>query len=308
MQFSLMLTEQILQLFFSMLCGFLIVRTKILPGSASKTLSKINTYVLTPCLALSSFQIERTSERMQDFLLLVVAALGAHALFILLTALLRRPMRLSPTERASLIFSNCGMVIPLVHALFGSEMVFANHAFGMVQILLLWTYGYRIISGEGKMPIYKFLNINVLAMLAGLALFLLQWRLPTVVSDALGNLGDMMGQFNMLAIGMLIGGVRLKEVFLCKRAYAMAALRLAVYPLALILLFRVAGIVQWASTPLLLSITTLAAAAPSAATVVSIALVKNQETDMAVRVNIVTTVLCILTMPLLLQLYQWLLT
>lgn len=308
MELTWLLTKQIFQLFLIMLCGFMLVRMRILPDEASRTLSKINTCVLTPCLALKSFQIERTMERMRDFWWLVAAAVAAHALFILVSAVMRPPLRLSATERASMVFSNCGMVIPLVGALFGEEMLFANHAFGMVQILLLWTYGYKIISGERGFSLRRCLNINIIAMLVGLVLFFFQLRLPEPLVDVMGNLGNMMGPFNMLAIGMLLGGSNLKQVFLSRRALVIAMLRLVTSPLLLILLFRLTGFAAQTSTPLLLSITTLAAAAPSAATVVSIALSKNRDTDMAVHVNIVSTLLCILTMPLLLQVYQWILT
>ncbi|MEI3347630.1 MAG: hypothetical protein V8R55_04270 [Dysosmobacter sp.] len=77
------------------------------------------------------------------------------------------------------------------------------------------------------------------------------------------------------------------------------------YPLALLCLLKFSGIaslVPGGATILLISF--LAASAPAASTVTQMAQVYGSDSDYAGAVNVPTTLLCIVTMPLLVALYQ----
>ena len=101
----LMLLEQIVQLFLCIVLGWLLVRLHLLKPEDSRVLSKVCLYLVTPCVIINAFQLQRTPELLQGLALSLGAAIGIHALFFIATALLHRPLRLTPVEQASLIFT-----------------------------------------------------------------------------------------------------------------------------------------------------------------------------------------------------------
>ena len=63
-------------------------------------------------------------------------------------------------------------MIPLVGAVLGEEWVFYTTAFILVQTVLMWTHGVKLIGQEKELNIRKILcNPNVIAMIIGIAAF-----------------------------------------------------------------------------------------------------------------------------------------
>ena len=85
------------------------------------------------------------------------AAIGIHALFFIATALLHRPLRLTPVEQASLIYTNSGnLIIPLVTAVLGPEWVIYCSMFQLVQQFPMWSHCRIILSGDRNVSLKKF--------------------------------------------------------------------------------------------------------------------------------------------------------
>ena len=82
-------------------------------------------------------------------------------------------------------------------------------------------------------------------------------------------------------------------------------LRLIAFPLVVLCLLRIPGLASLApngETILLVSL--LAAITPSASAVTQIAQVYSPDGEYAGSINVVTTLLCIVTMPIIIALYQ----
>lgn len=62
MMISILLAQQIAQLFLMILMGFLIVKIGLLKDEDSKVLSKIVLYLIIPCVILNAFQVDYTPE------------------------------------------------------------------------------------------------------------------------------------------------------------------------------------------------------------------------------------------------------
>lgn len=294
-------------MFLMMFFGFLLVRLKVLRAADSRTLSLVCMYVVIPCMVIDAFQIECTSERLHDFLVMVLASALAHGVFIASAALLRRPLRLRSVEQLTLVYANCGnLILPLVLFVFGEDMVFFACPYVCVQTIMVWTHGRAAISGIKKFDPKKiFLNINVICTLLGLVLFICGIKLPAMIGDTLDIMGGIVGPVSMLIAGMLIGGADLKKVFSRKHAYLVSVLRLLVFPVLLILILKIIGLHKLTSAPSVLMITMLAASAPSASTVTNLAQVYNSDPETAATMNIITMLGCIITMPLINLLYQF---
>ena len=299
MEISILLFWQILSMSLMLLMGFALVKTGLLKAQDSKTLSVLLLYLALPCAILDSFQVEYDSRILRGLMLAFAAAVICHVILLLAAGLL---------EKASVIYSNSSnLIIPIITAVLGPEWVVYSTAYVSVQLLLLWTHGKVLLSGIKGADIRKILtNINLLAVFAGILLFLTGFRLPDVLSDTLHSVGSMVAPASMFIAGMLIAGMRPKQIFGNRRAYGIVCLRMLVFPAVSLLLLRllkaaVAGVFADAQTILL--ITLLAAITPPASAVIQMSQVYGQDSEYAGVLNVLSTLVCIITMPVTVLLY-----
>lgn len=129
MQISLLLMQQIAQLFLILLMGYAVVKTGLLKASDSKVLSVVFVYLVMPCVVLNAFQIKDTPEIRTGLLYSMGIAVGMHVVFLLLNALFRRPLKLDAVEQVNIIYSNAAaLVIPIVQALLGGGNMLSTPA------------------------------------------------------------------------------------------------------------------------------------------------------------------------------------
>ena len=106
MQISLLLMQQIAQLFLILLMGYAVVKTGLLKASDSKVLSVVFVYLVMPCVVLNAFQIKDTPEIRTGLLYSMGIAVGMHVVFLLLNALFRKVLKLDAVEQVNIIYSN----------------------------------------------------------------------------------------------------------------------------------------------------------------------------------------------------------
>lgn len=301
------LAKKILSLFLMMVMGAILVRAKVIRVEDSKSISIISLYLITPCAIFSAFQIEYTPQILQGLILAAAAALILHILMILMTKVLEKPLGLDVVEKTSMIYSNSGnLIIPIVTAIFGKEWVIYSTGYLSVQTILLWSHGRMMICEEKGVDFRKiFMNINILAVFFGVLCFVLKVMLPGPVLDAMDSVGAMIGPSAMIVTGMIIGSMDFKKLLSYHRLWFISVLRLIIYPLIGVVFLKfsgITGLVPEGAT--ILMITLLAMTTPSASTVTQMAQVYGRDADYASAINVVTTLFCILTMPLMVTLYQ----
>jgi len=304
---SWLLFQEIAKLFIALIMGWLLVRFGKAKSSDSRYLSTVILYLINPCVIITAYQIEISAQRLHAMLFSLGAAVFAHLLMLLVTALLRKPLRLNPVEQASSIYSNCvNLLVPVIGSILGKEWILFTSMYMMIQISLLWSHCRMLLSGEKKISFRNiFGNLNVISILIGLALFLLRLPIPPLLSGAMESVGSMLGPLSMVIIGMLIGGVDLKQAIRIPGVWKVTALRLIVYPLVALLIFKFSGLAALVPDgENILLITLLAVACPSGTMVVQIAQIYSDDGPYASAINVVSTLLCIVTMPLIIMLYQ----
>lgn len=307
MQISLLLMEEIAKLFAIMLMGYAVVKAGLMKSSESKSVSVIMVYLVIPCVILNAFQVEYTPDVQKGLLLACAAAVAVHILFLLLTAILKKPLHLDVIERATIIYSNAGiLVIPLVQELLGQEYVIYSSAYIAVQLILIWTHCKNMLCEEDKLEWKKvLLNVNIISIIAGVVLFIFRIQLPSGAQDVLNMMNNMIGPLGMLLAGMVIAEVPLKTVFTRKRSYLSAALRLFIYPVFVLELMKViqtfASIQD--SKQILLTVY-LASITPACATVTSMAQLYDKDAAYSSSLYVLTTLLSIATMPVMVGLFE----
>ena len=307
MQISILLMEEIIKLFVIMFMGYAVVKAGLMKSSESKSVSVVMVYMVIPCVILNAFQVEYTPDVQKGLLLACAAAVAVHILFLLLTAILKKPLHLDVIERATIIYSNAGiLVIPLVQELLGQEYVIYSSAYIAVQLILIWTHCKNMLCEEDKLEWKKvLLNVNIISIIAGVILFIFRIQLPSGAQDVLNMMNNMIGPLGMLLAGMVIAEVPLQTVFTRKRSYLSATLRLLIYPVFVLILMKViqtfAGIQD--SKQILLTVY-LASITPACATVTSMAQLYDKDAAYSSSLYVLTTLLSIVTMPVMVGLFE----
>lgn len=302
---TLQLLQQIIVFFLMMSCGFTVVKCGLIDAKSSRTLSVICIYIIMPCVMINAFQIEYSRSIRNGFLLAVAAAILIHIFLLVFVQIIGKPLKLSVVEKESIIYSNSGnLVIPLVTVVLGEKWVIYASAFLSVQMILMWT-GQSLMEAKAGINWKKILcNINLIAIILGIVLFFTQIRLPVILGNTMSQISATLGPVCMIMLGMTMTEVKWKDIFSHSRIYLITILKMVVTPLLILLFLKylpLASMVKDGKTILLISL--MAVITPSATTIVQLAQLYDQDPVYASTINVMTTLVSIITMPLMVMLY-----
>ena len=303
----LLLFEQIVQLFLCVILGWFLVQLRLLKPTDSRVLSVVCLYLIIPCVIITALP-DRADAGAAPRSGPLPGNGHRHPRPVLHR---HRPAAPSPAPDAG------GAGVPDLYQRRQPDHPPGDRGPGArVGHLLqhvpagaavpLWSHGRILLSGERKISLRKILlNVNILSVFTGVLLFALDISIPHVIEGTMESLGSMVGPLSMIVAGMLMGDQDLLAVLRIRSIWKVAILRLLVLPLAVLCILKYSGLaalVPNGASILLISL--LAASAPAASNVTQIAQVYGHEGDYASAINVITTLLCIGTMPLMVLLYQ----
>lgn len=310
MHISILLMEQIAELFLMIFMGFLIVKTGLLKDDDSKVLSKIVLYLIIPCVIINAFQVDYTMDTVKGLLTALAASVMLQIILLIIISVFGKLLHLNEVEIASVYYSNSGnLIVPIVTFILGQEWVLYGCVFMSVQLIFLWTHCKKILSREPSYDWKKIvLNINMISIFIGIVLFFTRIRLPEIIGNTLSAVGSMIGPASMFVTGMLFAGMNLKQIFANKRVYFISFLRLIAVPLLSLILLKFSHLASLsADGNQIMLIVFLAVITPSASTVTQMCQVYGNDSRYASAINVVTTLFSIITMPLMVMLFQMIL-
>lgn len=289
------LLQQTIIMFALMLLGLLLSRRGMITEQGSRDLSNVLLYAVIPCVILRSYMSEFSTEKLRAMglsALIAVIAFAASIAVAYLTCGTRHRI-----ENFAVAFGNAGFIgIPLVTAVFGPEAAFYVVSFSTFANLLQWTYGIVIISDKKETMNLKMVFVNpvFISMVIGIALFVLQPTLPTVVTGTIGYIADGNTVLAMIILGYYLSKVQLRGLFADVRLYLFSALRLLVVPAVTILVFLPFPFARGEIT----LITLIAAATPIASSTAIFAQKFDQDYRRAVSYVCLSIILSVATLPL----------
>ena len=307
MQMSILLLKQIAQLFLMILMGYIIVKTKLLKGEDSKVLSKIILYLIIPAVIINAFQVDYSPNVTKGLITACIASIILQFLLLFVTYIMQKMFHLDSVEFTSAYYSNSGnLIVPLVTYILGGKWVVYGCVFMSIQLFFIWSQGKNMISREKGINLKKILlNINMISVFLGVILFFTKIRFPEIINNTLSSVGGMIGPLSMIVTGMLIAEVNLKDIFTNKRVYLVTVLRLIIQPLVALVVINLLGMRGWhPQGDKIILITYLAAITPCASTVTQMCQVYGNDSKYASAINVMTTLLSIITMPVFVYLYQ----
>lgn len=300
-----LLLYKILQLFIVMVLGFILVKAKLVKSEDGAVLSKLSLYLFMPAVIINAFNVEITKDTVKGLMIAFLIAILIHILLLISDRILKKYFKATNVERASVMYSNAGnLIVPIVTYVLGEEWLIYSSAYLITQIVFLWTHGVSLFSDQ-KTSIKKILlNVNVIAVFIGFIMMILNVRLPSFVGEIASSLGAMLAPAGMIIAGMLAATVDFKSVMKNKRLYLVTFGRLVLCPVIIMLLMKgVLTVIKIPNVNTIVLISYLASITPTAATVMQFAQLYGKDADYATAINAVTTIGCIITMPLLMLLF-----
>lgn len=304
--------------------GFVLVKTKLISESSAGAFSTLVLYGCQPVLVFMSFQEYYTPEIAINILIVAGLSFLIHFIMFGLMALIfpnkNDDRRVRVVKYAS-CFSNCGfMGLPFLQMLFngtayqGEIIIYAATIIAIFNILN-WTVGvFMITKDKREVSVKKILfNPTIVAVIIG-ALYFFIVQKPVVelaekgtnlynalekIMGGVNVIGNMVTPLSMTVIGMRLAKINLKQLFMDKWSYVACAFKLLIMSLVTMLAvsFLPISIAVKYVLFFLLSM-------PSATSTALFAVKFGGDGDSASVYVLLSTALCILTIPLMFLLFS----
>lgn len=304
LQNFLIVSQQVLVLCCLMALGFICNKIHWLDAKAVKSITNIVLFFVTPCVIIDSFSRDVDPSLISGLIVTAVIAFFTFGFSIAFAHLCikDKDKDIERVYRYASIFGNCGfMALPLEHAVLGDIGTFYGTAFIAIFNLIVWTYGIWLMSGDKANIKAKALltNPGLIGAVIGILLLVTGFRFPSVISTTIGYMADLNTPLPMIVIGYYLGNLSVKKIVSNRKQYLIAFYRLLLIPGVMLVIMHFAKV-----DPVVMVVSTIAASAPTAANTAMFATLYDKDAELGAQLMSVTTLLSLITLPLLVALAQ----
>ena len=298
-----------LTLFAVVVVGYAAGKLDYMGGTFDKRLSKLVIDITCPALILSSAMGGDLPDRRYILPLLGISIftyLVLTGLAVLLSRFVARRKEDEGIVGFAMIFGNVGfMGYPVVASIYGHQAVFYAAVLNVVNTFTVFTIGTMMVTG-GEGATQERFNKKVLystpmlsAYLSMLIVALGIDSIPEFVSQPLTMIGNITVPAALLIIGSSMSHLPLRALLGNVTVYTTTLLRLVVLPIGMFFLCRALGFDAFST-----SINTVVIAMPVATYGTILCLRYGRDTTLMAEVTFITTVLSMVTIPLLVSFIQ----
>ena len=297
------MVEVMMTLFAIVIVGYVAGRLGYMGGEFDKKLSSLVINFTCPALILASAMTGELPDRR-----LILPLLGISTLtYILLTGvafLLPRLLTKKKDDEGivgfALMFGNVGfMGYPVVASIFGQQAVFYAAVLNVVNTFAVFTIGTILVVGDlsDKRHFQKKVLYSTPMLSAYLAMLIVALGIdgiPGVISQPLTMIGNITVPAALLSIGSSMSQLSARSMLGNMTVYSTTVFRLLLIPIGLYYLCSALGFDSY-----VVNINTLVVAMPVATYGTILCLKYNRDTTLITETTLITTLLSMLTIPLL---------
>jgi len=293
--------NQMAVLFILMAVGFGLGKLNVLTQEGNKILSRIILFLALPALIITAVLDTEITITISSTLVFLLISFLTIFVGILIAYPLIRLLGGDKANRGLLcymsVFGNTAyMGIPVVIAIFGFSAAFYAALFNIAFSILTFSFGIMMVSKDGRKFNPKLLlNPTLIISILAIPLTLGNVTFPLPIAQALRLTGSLTTPTAMLVIGSTLSFVPIKTVLSEWRVMPMTLLKLVVVPVVTWLIFRL-----FITDEMLLGILVVLSAMPTAVAASMIAIEYGSDEQLASAGVFLTTLLCGITVPLLL--------
>lgn len=302
--------QQMIIIFILIGIGMLLFKKEMLTEMTSKQLSGLIVNVTNPALLICSAFDDGPKVSIQElaFALGIYAAIYAFLIAVsyLIPHILRIPSRYHYAYKMLTIFGNVGFIgIPLASAVLGTESLIFVSIYNLIFNILVYTFGISTLQkaaveqsgSDCDTPVtssrwQKIVNAGTISAAATIVFYLGNFDVPVIITSTMSYIGRATTLLSMLVLGVSVAQMAPKEIFSHPKLYAFTLLRQILIPIGCILLVR-----PFVHNTLILNTMALMLAVPAANMPLMLSKQLNVETDTISQGIILTTILSLITIP-----------
>lgn len=303
MNLVLPILNSLVMIFILIIPGIFFRKREILTETQNEALSSVVVNLTWPCLVIDAMQVEFSIQTLKNCGYIFVISLIIFAILLLISFPLAKAMKMPKTKQYlmvfMLLFGNTGFIgIPVIKALYGTEAIFFAAIIELINDILIFTIGMALIQMSAgaklKLGVKQFLNPGLIGVLIGLALFMLDLRLPELLGGSVEMIGAATTPLTMFVIGFQLGGLNFKEIAGDWQVYIICFVKLMIAPLITLLIVKL-----WAGDLTLLEkVLIMSFAMPVGSVSVIFSQQYKGEVAFATKSVLLSTVLSILMIPI----------
>lgn len=297
------IATQVLILYLIAGIGFVTDKLGLFKKADAKRLIDLLFNVILPIAVIHTFMtMEYSKEHIKGILIAFVCAFATH-LFgagVALITFRKRSLKEQGIYHYAIILSNAAfLALPLAKSVIGNEGIFYCSVYVAVFNMVAFTLGIYEISGhEAKIDLKKLvLNPGSISVLIGLPLYFLQLDIPHFISYPMEIVGNCNSPLAMIVFGTFLANSSFKNMFAKKEIYFVSFLRLVLIPLCMLGIFYVCGVRGSLLVAMIIS-----ASAPTATNTAMYAAKYENNTALGSEIAAQSSVLSIITMPVVVAL------
>ncbi|MBX4265009.1 AEC family transporter [Clostridium estertheticum] len=297
--------NQVIILALMMMVGVILRKTKTITDEVNKSFSNILINLTMPCMIIYSFNFKFSMDMLKCASMILFYSIVIHIILIILSKLLYSKFENSKKNVFifATVFSNCGFVgYPVIQGIFGNIGVFYTSIYTIPFNIFMWSYGVILFTGKSDLKSIKknLINIPLICTLLGIIIFLFSIRLPSPLLKTLGSIGNMTTPLSMFIVGSMLADVKLKDVFKGLDIYYVNFIKLIVAPLLTYFVLNLLG-----ANKTLLYICVILVAMPTASLIAVLAEKYNGDKVTASKCAFLTTILSIITIPVIMSIIDF---
>ncbi|MBS5282379.1 MAG: AEC family transporter [Clostridiales bacterium] len=299
-RFISMLNAQLMLLIY-MAVGMYCMKMQYIDQNTKKKLVDIILKITLPCMIFHSFNKPLTPRVLLETAMIFAVAFGVSILSLLLGKVIynRYPREKRSILQYCTLVNNSGFLgMPMVSSVYGTDGLFAASIFIIPNRIFMWTAGLSVFTEADFKTKCKNILLNpcIIAVFLGLFRRIVNVPVPGFLDTAVSNIGDVTSPLSMMVIGTMLVGVKWKAL-LEPSIFYLAFVRLVGLPLAALLILKNLPV-----DPMLTGISLILTGMPAGSTSALLAAKYGADEDYASRCIVTTTLLSLVTVPLLMLL------
>ncbi len=297
---------QMLALLIMIGAGYLAAKTGMMDEHTNNQMSGMIVNVFNPLLVLAS-SANAVGQIPLDTMAVVGLIAAGMFVFFIIAGMLLSPFFEKDREQRKIyqlmfVFSNVGFIgIPVISSILGAEYVVYVSEFMLVYTFVFYTYGIALMDGHFSTASLKsMINPGTIFGLAAMAVVIFEIQLPDFIITAVTYLGNVTSPVALMAVGFALANSNLKKVFGQPGLYIFSVVKLLILPLLMLPLLKLA-----ANDETLLPVCMVMFGMPIGNMPLILGNQKGMDVTSCSAAIILTTVLCVFTVPVLIICAGW---
>ncbi len=231
---------QMLALLIMIGAGYFMTKKGMMDEHTNNQMSKMIVNVFNPLLVFSGAVNAVGKVSLDTMGVVALIASGMFVIFIV-AGMILSPFFDKDREQRKIfqmmfVFSNLGFIgIPVVSSILGAEYVVYVTEFMLIYTFVFYTYGISLMNGEFSLSTMKeMVNAGTVFGLAAMLVIICGIRLPDFLNTAVTYLGNVTSPMALVAVGFTLAHSDLKRIFGQVRLYIFAVIKLLVLPLLML--------------------------------------------------------------------------